>query len=396
MLTQETDLLAPAVVQDPYPAFAVLRERQPVHWNSSWKGWVVADYRSAKTVLRDASSFSVRRLPVARETDPAVQRLIAAMGRWLSFREDAAHKELRRWLGSYVRHPEKGAIDAVVENCAAELAAEVAASRTPIDFAATFSSKLSNAVICKVLGTPREDWPMLARWAQELKPVVHSDPLDSERFVRAAATFGEILSYTTERTGHASREHESLFAALAARKDLDNFERAAMVTEWIFGGNETTASALSSAMTCLVKGPVSDDDLAGNDDLLSRVCEEVLRFEPPLKSTARVAVNSTAIGGVEIAEGDRILILIGAANRDPAMFEHPDIFDPGRPNNAANLTFGFGPHFCLGAHLARLELSHAVRQLATRGVFHRTMIHRVHWIRSIVSRSAEHLEVSVN
>jgi cytochrome P450 len=395
MRTQEVDLLAQDVVQDPYPTYAAWRAQGPVHWNANWRGWMVCDYVSSKRALFDPEFFSVRRLPVGRDADPAVQRLMTAMGSWLSFREDDAHKDLRRWLGGYVRNPKKGAVNTVVQTCAQELAAEVVNSRGVIDFASAFSERLSNAVICQILGAPREDWEMLSRWAQDLKPVVHSDPLDEQRFVRAAQAFDEILSYTTERIDIAPRDQESMFAALAQRDDLDSFERAALVTEWIFGGNETTASALSSAVTCLANGPIRDEDLL-EDDLLDQVCEEVLRYEPPLKATARVVVKQTTLGGVEMAVGDRVLVLIGAANRDPVTFANPEAFDPYRANNRANLTFGFGAHFCLGAHLARLELKHAIRELAAVGLFGRATVHDVHWTRSVVSRSTDRLGVIVN
>jgi cytochrome P450 len=97
-----------------------------------------------------------------------------------------------------------------------------------------------------------------------------------------------------------------------------------------------------------------------------------------------------------MAVGDRVLVLIAAANRDPVTFANPDAFDPYRANNRANLTFGFGAHFCLGAHLARLELKHAIRELASVGLFGRTTVHDVHWTRSVVSRSTDRLGVTVN
>ena len=131
-------------------------------------------------------------------------------------------------------------------------------------------------------------------------------------------------------------------------------------------GQETTARLLTAGMCFLAEQPALDEDLRGDPGAIPNFVEECLRLESPIKGSFRLALKDTRVGEVEIPEGSMVMAMVGAANRDPRVFEDPDRFDANRPNARRNIAFGYGEHFCPGASLARAEARVSFERLLAR------------------------------
>ena len=147
---------------------------------------------------------------------------------------------------------------------------------------------------------------------------------------------------------------------------LDDVDITAVITGFVFAGAETTKRQLTQLVIAFAEHPDSWQQLADRPDLIPNAVEEVMRYRPIVPALTRVAVDPTAHDELELAPGDRAVVVIDTANRCPATFADPDTFDVARLGADAHLTFGWGPHFCVGAGLARVEMQEALRALVTR------------------------------
>jgi cytochrome P450 len=220
-------------------------------------------------------------------------------------------------------------------------------------------------VIADLLGIPREDSDLLVTWGDAIALNLHGTAALEE----AAAAVDGIDAYLArmlEET-RAGRPPTTLFAALLEAAERDGPGRLrATFTEMQIGGYETTRSLLSGGLVELLARPDQWRILADDPSLATQAVEEILRFVSPGLWTARVPLVETEIGGVAVSPADTVMNLIGASNRDPEVFERPDELDILRPNARAHLAFSFGPHYCLGQALARLEAKVFFEMLATR------------------------------
>jgi cytochrome P450 len=232
---------------------------------------------------------------------------------------------------------------------------------------ASFASPLPIAVMTHLLGLPNE--PEKFRWlgstiAQALDGIWS---LGQARTLAAAdaqlrATFSELLERRALEPG------DDLVSALVAEQGraITTTELAALVRLLLIAGFETTVNAIGSGMRWLMADREQWELLVADPDRAPAVAEEVLRFDPPVQQTARVAHQPVQVGDVVVARNQWVITLLAAANRDPEVYPEPNRFDITRESPVEHLAFSGGIHYCLGSPLARLELSQAIRALAER------------------------------
>ena len=208
----------------------------------------------------------------------------------------------------------------------------------------------------------------------------------------------ELSGYITEQFQHAAASpHDNLLGDLAtacATGELDEVTALVMMITLFSAGGESTASLIGSAAWILATQPAIQKQVREQPGLLGAFLEEVLRYEPPFRGHYRHVVRDTELGGVELRAGSRLLLMWGAANRDPSHFDDPGEFRLDRPAGKGHLTFGKGAHFCVGAALARLEAAVVLRQLLERT----TLIEAAEtgrWLPSLLVRRLDHLELTL-
>ncbi|WP_086843368.1 cytochrome P450 [Amycolatopsis kentuckyensis] len=368
-------LSTPAGIADPYPVYAKLREEAPVFRSEVFGGWVLSRFADCQTVLADGETFAVldaqwrdRYRPGWRD-NPAMA-LLTALLPWKNPPEHTRERRLlmRDFTVRRVQELEpavRRAVDRVLDGFA-----DATAEGTPAEFAGTVLYPLGMAVIGDLVGVPEADRDRLRRVTgligMQVDPAM---PADLRAEVDAAAV--EFRDYFVDLIAMRRAEpRDDLTSALLARPaegaDLMSGEEVLNSLLVLFGGGyETTAGALGNGIHALLTHPDQFALLAGDPGLAADAAEEILRWDGAAQMSQRAPVRPVVLAGREIPEGDMVVVLNGAANRDPARFADPDRFDITR-DGGRGLFFGHGLHLCLGAAVARLEMTVLLEQLGKR------------------------------
>jgi len=380
---------------DPHPWLARLRDTEPVSWLPALHGWVVTRHDLAAAVMRDSAVFTVDdpRFSTARVVGPSMLSLDgAAHGRHRApFTKGFGRAEIHARLAGFVVAEADRLVAAMRSDGAADLRRGLA-------------GPLAVAVVAEALGLSDADPATVLDWYAAIVGSVsaltgeHSParPGDDAREDQArrdqaraagAEAFGSLSARLTAVIGSASEPPSLLAAAAGAhgaaavdtgRRDTpenvsDDAAAAALTTAEVisnaavimFGGIETTEGMISNVILHLLQHPGQLALVREDPGLVPNAVEESLRLEPAAAVVDRYATRDITLGGARIRAGDLVTVSLAGAGRDPAVYPEPDAFDVRRPNARLSLAFAHGPHFCLGAHLARLEAQAAVCAVLT-------------------------------
>jgi cytochrome P450 len=368
------DLTSAEFIADPYPTYRQIRRELPVCWDETLRAWVVSPYADAHAALRDRRWSANRldglmgRLTPEQQAEAAPLREI--LTNRLVFTDDDAHQRLRglMQLAFTPRRVEmmRPAIRALADGL---LEARRGAGR--IDLIADFADPLSSQVIAALLGLPPEDQPRFKAWTEDIYAFlgVSAVPV-GERAQRATASARELRAYLGDLFAALRRRpRDDLLSALVAAEErgerLAEQELFSNVLGLINASHETTTNLIGNTVLTLLRRPEWWRRLTEEPALVPGVIEEGLRYESPVQMLGRQGAEDMPLGGVTVARGERLVVLLGAANRDPEVFPDPDRFDPTRPDNK-HLAFAGGPHYCLGAALGRLEGQLALEAVSRR------------------------------
>ena len=280
------------------------------------------------------------------------------------------HGEYRRILSSYFTPRSVRALEPEVSRITTEVLND-AMDRNECDFVTDISSKVPVAVIAEMLGVPRQDWPTLFRWTNEI--IGGGDP-EFQRGENPTETFAqarmEVFQYFTnmveERRKHPTNDVTSILAnAKINGAPLPPLELLSYLLVLVVAGNETTRNATTGGLLAMIENPDQFRRLKAEPGLIKSAVEEIARWTSPVIQFARTAVQDTEVRGQKIRKGESVCLFYPSANRDEDVFNEPFKFDIGRNPNP-HLAFGIGEHFCLGSNLARLELEVIFRELARR------------------------------
>jgi cytochrome P450 len=280
------------------------------------------------------------------------------------------HGEYRSILSQYFTPRSIRELEPDVANITAQLLDDVM-DREECDFVTEISSKVPVAVIAEMLGVPRKDWPTLFRWTNEI--IGGGDP-EFQRGKDANETFAqarlEMFQYFTdlveESRKHPGRSVTSVISnAKVNGEPLPALELLSYLLLLVVAGNETTRNATSGGLLALIENPEQFRRLKSDPAMIKSAVEEIVRWTSPVIQFSRTAASDTVVRGQKIRAGESVCLFYPSASRDEDVFDDPFKFDVGRNPNP-HLSFGIGEHFCLGANLARLELSVIFAQLAKR------------------------------
>lgn len=265
-----------------------------------------------------------------------------------------------------------------------------------IEWMSAMANRLPMMIVGRIIGVPDADIDNLVRWGYSATQVVEG-LVSQDQLAAAGVAVMELAGYITDQFRQAAADpQDNLLGDLAiacASGELEELTAQAMMIILFSAGGESTASLIGSAAWVLATRPDIQEQVRDHPELLGAFLEEVLRYEPPFRGHYRHVVHDTTLCGVELPADSRLLLLWGAANRDPSHFDDPDEFRLDRPTGKNHITFGKGAHFCVGAALARLEARIVLGQLLERtSKIEVAEIGR--WLPSLLVRRLERLELA--
>ena len=364
--------------RDPYPTYRQLREAKPLYKTMGM--WVLTRYSDVMSVMRDRS-FSVRLIPqlatqqvsrVAKDKGPEVnlERMQTLGDKSLVFTDNPDHARLRALVNRVFTVNGVASIRPRISQLAEQLI-ERAWHHGGMDAIANFATPLPIMVMCDWMALPLELRECVGPWTHELRGLLEPGLLRAERLAHVSKTLDTFVEALDEVVAERRRRPRGdLISQLAAAEtrggDKLRHEELIFVCIMCFvAGNETTKSLIGNGLLALLQHPSQDARLRREPDLLENFVEEALRYNCPLQMTKRVATRDVQVGEDLIRNRDQVLLCMGAANRDPEVFERPEEFDIARHPNP-HLAFGYGMHGCLGGQLATLQAQIAFQRLYAR------------------------------
>jgi cytochrome P450 len=351
----------PRSVRDPHPELARRRREQPVAPRAAWgaagevQGYELYRFEDCAAVLRDNETFSSESIRAG---------MSAVMGPYpLVGMDEPEHRRLRSLVAQAFRHKtlahfEDDLVVPVVDEMVDEFA-----DRGNAELVRELTYRYPVQVIAVILGLPRDDYEQFHHWASAIISVA-ARPMEA---IRSSSELKQYLvGVLDDRRSHPRDDLVSdLVAADLDGERLGDEEIFSFLRLLLPAGAETTYRATGNLLFGLLNDPVQLDAVRTDRSLLTQAVEEAIRWEPPLLITSRVAVHDAEIAGTEIPAGAQVIPNIGSANRDETRWDHAEEFDLQREAKPV-ISFGVGPHMCLGMHLARMEMRAAVNRLVDR------------------------------
>jgi hypothetical protein len=391
----------PVVLADPFPLYRSLRDEDPAHWSPSLRAWVLTRYEDVKAACLDLQGLSSDRLTPFFAASPEASRMAALQGcltRWMVFRDPPDHTRLRRLAAKVFNVRSIQALKPGIEATTQWLLERIGGRET-FDFVAEFASPLPALVIMDMLGVPREDLPRLKELSDEMALFIGSAREVRGKYDRAEQATREMTEYFRALVVARRAEPKSdLLSALVHLEDdgerLGEEELVAMCVLLLFAGHETTAHHISNGLQALLRFPRELERLRNDPSLAPAAVEELLRYDGPIGAQVRIVQSERELHGKRLKAGDRVFLMMNAANRDPRAFPDPDRVDLGR-HGVPHLTFGFGAHICLGFPLARLEGQVALPAVLARWKAIAIEAGPLRWVDSMVLRGVHELPIRV-
>lgn len=350
------DLFSPEIRRNPYALYDQLRAATPVLHVAQAGLWMIFDYEGVKRVLTDHDSFSSKRGPV----------------QWLVFLDPPRHTKLRALIARAFTPRSIANLEPRIRQLTSRLLDQVI-ERGEMDLAADFSVPLPILVIAEMLGIPVSDLPQFKRWNDVILNLSYAIP----GVGGSAAVVSDFAAVTIEMGGYlrglldhrrSTPQDDLLTRLLEAEVDGERLTEENILGFFqllLLAGSETTTNLINNAILCLLENRDQLARLQAEPALLPSAIEEVLRYRSPVQWMIRVTTRDVEVNGQAIPAGQRVLPIMGSANRDPSQFTDPARFNITRDPNR-HLAFGHGVHFCLGAALSRVESRIALTALLER------------------------------
>lgn len=372
MLEVRSFLEDPGFFANPYALYDQWRAEAPVRWEPALRGWCVTSHAAVTAALADPHLSSDRTeaylaaFPLdARETLCTFARARSDM---MLFVDPPKHTRLRGLVQKAFTPKMIEQLRPRIEHLVSEFLAPARANGG-FDLISDLSEPLPGVVIAELLGVPPADRPQFKRWALDFATAI-SGGRTLDVVLRAQTSLLAMAEYLrpiiADRRMHPADDLLSALVAVEKQGELLNeTELVATCMLLLIAGSETTTNLIGNGMLALLRNPGQLARLRAGEEGIRPAVEELLRYDTPVQASFRVAREATVIAGAPIQPGEMVVLVLGAANRDPSQFPEPNRLDIGR-GDRRHLSFAHGPHFCLGAALARLEAQVAIAAILER------------------------------
>ena len=393
----EYDPLDPQVKHEPYPYYVELRRNEPVKWLPGLQAYGVARYDDIDALLKDGRTFSSGQFwpALLGEYDPVPEE--APM---ISM-DPPGHMQLRRIANkAFVPSKVNGLRDRTYE-IAHLLVDDIIAKHGPegeFDFAWEFTALYPVTVVAEVLGVPTERRAEFKVWVDDVLSAANRAAYGPEKLAHIAASARKMRDFFEElyddRVQNLGDDLISTFITTEVDgQKLSRNQVLSMAILLLIGGVETTTNLLGTTLIELNRHRDVFDRVLADHGLIPAVLEEVLRYNPPVQIIFRHTTVDTEIAGVKIPAGLAIMPILASANRDESKFDNPEVFDIDRKIEVPLMSFGQGPHFCLGNYLSRMEAKSALEVVFSRFSLIEPISDDVHWLDSYFARGPHVLPV---
>ncbi|MDP7643634.1 MAG: cytochrome P450 [Anaerolineales bacterium] len=372
--TFDDDFLTPEYFANPYPLYHRLRAEAPACWSEKLEAWLLTRYDDVKAGLNDPRLNSSGRIASILDRLPSgahdeYQALLVHMNNMMSFNDPPVHTRLRSLIGKAFTPLGVTSLRPQIQVIVDELLDNVA-GKGRFDLVDEFAFHLPAIVICDMLGVPREDRNKIRRWSDDIVGFVSAGAVTPKRTARAQKAVYDATDYLVALADERRRyPRDDMLTALVEAEDagdtLSEDEFISMIVLLFFAGFETTEGLIGNGMLALFRNPEQRKFLREHPETMETAVEEFLRYDSSVQRQSRVANEIIKLHGEMILQGEYVVLLIGAANRDPEHFVDPDKLDITRAENK-HIGFGHGIHSCIGGPLARIETQIAISTILRR------------------------------
>lgn len=369
------DILSSDVLENPYPLYRMLREGDPVHWEPTLKGWIVTRHDDVYGALRDPGRFSSDRIDelvtsrVPREARPLVAPFTELAAQWLWMQDPPEHTRLRSLMNHGFTPRSVSGLRPKVQDIVDRLLDEASGSDR-MDLITDFAYPLPAYILADIYGLPREDAGLLKYWSDQMKVFIGGSPDLAGTAGPAVKALDDMMRYFAAAVAERrTSPREDLITRLVQAQEEGKFlaeEELCSNLVLVLGASYvTTMDMIGNGVLALLRQREQWELLREQPDLMRHAVDEILRYDGPVQLTHRLATTDMQLRFREIAKGDIVYLIRGAANRDPDRFTDPDRLDITR-TDTGHVAFGAGIHYCIGAALARIEGEAALRTLIER------------------------------
>lgn len=387
-------------IQDPYPLYREMLETAPVHRIGESGFHAVCSWEAVSEAIARPEDFSSN-LTATMTYQPGGEvgafemEGLGGKSHVLATADEPAHAVHRKAVLRQLTAKRIRAFEPFIAETSERLWVS-AFQDGRIEWMSAMANRLPMMIVGRIIGVPDADVDKLVRWGYAATQVVEG-LVGQDQLAEAGVAVGELTGYIIDQFRRAAVDpRDNLLGDLAmacASGEMEEQTALGMMIILFSAGGESTASLIGSAAWVLATRPDIQEQVRENPELLGALLEEVLRTEPPFRGHYRHVVNDTTLCGVDLRAGSRLLLLWGAANRDPSRFDSPDEFRLDRAGGKGHISFGKGAHFCVGAALARLEATIVIRQLLERTT-HIEASDVGRWLPSLLVRRLDRLELS--
>ncbi|MDH4324252.1 MAG: cytochrome P450 [Betaproteobacteria bacterium] len=392
----------PAFLADPFPLFRRLQDEDPCHWSPRLKAWVLTRYEDVRRVCLDRAMSSERLRPFFAALPPPEAQRIADIVRylslWMVFRDPPQHTRLRRLTSKVFHVKSMHAMRPRIEALMHWLFDRIGARRE-FDFIDDFAGPLPALVIMDMLGVPTGELARVKRLSDDMALFIGSSRMSADKYAIAEAATREMAAYFRDLIAlrRVSPRTDLLTELVHLEDDGDRLSDDELVATCIlllFAGHETTTNHIANGLLGLMRFPEQMHKLRADPSLAAAAIEELLRYDGPNGAQVRIVQQAQELHGKTLRPGERVFIMLNAANRDARAYADPDRVDIAR-DGPPHLAFGFGAHICLGFPLARLEGQIALPAVLARWPGLALADGRPAWLNSMVFRGMTSMPVRV-
>ena len=397
------DFSDPVIQADPYTIYAELRRENPVVWNE--RTWLVSRYNDITTLLSDPRISSARTDQTFAVLPPEVQEELTPMRSIMTSRmllsDPPKHTRLKNIVNkAFTPRMIESRRERIQQIC--HMFLDRVAEQGRMDVMEDIASPLPGWAIADILGIPADEQGFFTRWARDQVRIYDRagvSPADRVAVMRQGQqSMLEMRAYLDGIIKARRQEpRDDLISELILAEEqgdrLSEDELFAMCVALLVGGNNSTAHLIGNAVLTLIRHPEALAQVLANPELIRPTVEEVMRYESPVQATSRVIKERMEFGGQTFEAGQGVVVLFGSGNRDPEQFAQPDRFDITRQPNR-HLTFAHGPHFCLGAAIARTVTQVGILTTIQRCADLQLVTEKIEWLEGFAFRGPKSLEVT--